>query len=491
MKKIIAPYILLCVVFTWVSNFSFAADPIPVPTASEVAFALEKSYCETQSSVCGTAPKDFTALLDFVREMTNSIKTIGTEWSYLGQYVNPNRFKWNIFTAPQQSIVGRVARNVSQKIKFGFATTAIFSSPVNVAGLKDMLWWVVLLSKNQVFLRDNKLVEQLESQVNDKKYELGLWGWWYEQVNPENRVIMQGIIKKYIDSWLLTGWRINAGVSYNNITSLLTQMLSAAKSFLYFGSTDQFNSISRGAADQGISLRFNDLAIATLQRNYNCARWPHYICSSESKKFKEGMSKLWKSFTLWSASTKKTFKDANDRLWDIFAKDQSKAFQDREAELLKSMYGTKKTTPGKLIDVKYEETNGSATTLADIWAWIGDAASAVSKVAVKSRNILTHDIREEKKVQDTIANIKYTGPDTVIQLIDIYIDDIFLNQQTDVEFVRMAEVQDVTAAFKVLWDQLSVIKNDILGGKDKDNSLIWSLWVACELQCGRWWLCRK
>lgn len=488
MKKIIAPYIILCVLFTSVSNFSFAADTVPSP--SEIAFDLEKAYCETQSSVCGTAPKDFTALLDFVREMSNSIKTIGPEWPYLGKYVNPNRFKWNIFTAPQHSIVGRVARNVSQKIKFGFATTAIFSSPVNFAGLKDMLWWVVLLSKNHVFLRDNKLVEQMESQVNDKKYELGLWGWWYEQVNLENRVIMQGIIKKYIDIWLLTAWSVKDGVSYNNITSLLTQTLSAAKGFLYFGSTDQFNTISRGAADQGISIRFNDLAIATLQRNYTCARWPHYICSSESKKFKEGVSKLWKSFTFWSASTKKTFNDANDRLSELFAKDKSQDFKDRKAELLTSMYGTKKITPGKLIDIDYEETNGSATTLTDIWVWIGDAASAVSKVAVRSRNILTKDIREEKALQDNVVTTKYTGPDTVIQLIDIYIDDIFLNQQTDVEFVRMAEVQDVTPAFKVLWDQLSVIKNDILGGKDKDNSLIWSLGVACELQCGRWWLCR-
>ncbi len=474
--------------FTWVSNFSFATDTVPSP--SDIAFDLEKTYCETQSSVCGTAPKDFTALLDFVREMTTSIKTIGPEWPYLGMYVNPNRFKWATFTPPQQSIVGRVARNVSQKIKFGFATTAIFSSPVNIAGLKDMLWWVVLLSKNHVFLRDNKLVEQMESQVNDKKYELGLWGWWYEQVNLENRLIMQSIIKKYIDSWLLTAWSIKEGVSYNNITSLLTQTLSAAKSFLYFGSTDQFTTISRGASDQWISIRFNDLAITTLQRNYECARWPHYICSSESKKFTEGVSQLRKSFHLWSASTKKTFNDATDRLWDIFAKNQSQDFKNREEELLNSMYGTQKTTPGKLIDVQYQENNGSASTLTALWAWIGDAASAVSKIAVKSRNIITKDIREEKQIQEPSSTIKYTGPDTVIQLIDLYIDDVFLNQQIDSEFVRMAEVQDVTPAFKVLWDQLSVIKNDILGGKDKNNSLIWSLWVACELQCGRWWLCR-
>lgn len=485
MKKIIAPYIILCVLFTSVSNFSFAAEPVSLPTSSEIAFALEKTYCETQSSVCGTAPKDFTALMDFVREMNNSIKTIGPEWPYLGKYVNPNRFKWNIFFAPQQSIVGRVARNVSQKIKFGFATTAIFSSPTNVAGLKDMLWWIVLLSKNDVFLRDNKLIEELDSQVNDKKYELGLWGWWYEQVNLENRTNMQGIIKKYIDKWLLTRWSIKDGVSYNNITSLLTQILSAAKSFLYFGSTDQFTTISRGAADQGVSIRFNDSAIATFQRNYNCARWPHYVCSSESKKFKGQVGQLWKSFHLWSALAKKTFNDANDRLWELFSKNKSQDFKDREAELLKSMYGNKKTPPGKFIDVqyRYSEVNGSAKTLGDIGKWIGN-------IVTKSWNVITKDIREERQIQKPSPNLTYVNWDTILQLVDLYIDDVFLNQQSDIEFVHLAEVHDVTAGFKVIGDQLSVIKNDILGAKDKNNSLIWSLWAACELQCGRWWRCR-
>jgi hypothetical protein len=61
-----------------VSNFSFAATD-PIPTPAEVAFAAEQVYCETQSSICGSAPKDFTALLDFVREMKNAIKTIGTQ----------------------------------------------------------------------------------------------------------------------------------------------------------------------------------------------------------------------------------------------------------------------------------------------------------------------------------------------------------------------------------------------------------------------------
>ena len=71
MRKIIARYIVILLVIISVSNFSFAA------TTGEIA--AEQAYCQTQTSICGTAPAEFTALTDFVREMMNSIKTIGTE----------------------------------------------------------------------------------------------------------------------------------------------------------------------------------------------------------------------------------------------------------------------------------------------------------------------------------------------------------------------------------------------------------------------------
>jgi hypothetical protein len=72
MKKIIALSLVLCVLIISVSNFSFAQNT-NIPPVSDSTDSL---YCENQSSVCGTAPEQFTQLMDFVREMTNSIKTI-------------------------------------------------------------------------------------------------------------------------------------------------------------------------------------------------------------------------------------------------------------------------------------------------------------------------------------------------------------------------------------------------------------------------------
>ena len=476
MKRIIAPYILVCVVITCVSNFSFAKTD-------------DTAYCTTQSSICGTAPEQFTFLMDFVREMTVAIKTIGPEWAYLGQYVNPNRFQWAVFTPPKKTVLGTVARNVANKLKFGLASTAIFSSPVNFAGLKDMLWWVVLLSKNQVFLRDNKLLEQLESQVNTKKYELGLWGWWYDQIIPANRTIMQAIIQKYIDKWLLVpSSQLYPGVSYNNITSLLTQVLSSAKSFLYFGATTGFDAMTRWGSDQGIFIGFTTGAIATVQRDYDCARWTNNICSSELKKLKDGRSKLRKSLSVWSSETKKTFKDAVTRLWQIFSPStQDSWYAARENDLLRSMYGSTQISKGTLADSLKKSWAGIKKS----WAEVGQQVAGVVSDVTAFRSF-PKDLKDTVKDIPTLPDLPADTSATtdISKSIDSYVYDVFASQKSDLDLVGMSEVKDITPAFAVLGKQISVIKNDIIGGKDKQDSLISTLWASCELQCGGWWSCR-
>jgi len=60
-------------------------------------------------------------------------------------------------------------------------------------------------------------------------------------------------------------------------------------------------------------------------------------------------------------------------------------------------------------------------------------------------------------------------------MMDAYIGDVFANQGADTELATFSEVKDITPAFKVLGDQIYAIKNTILGGKEKENSLLGSL----------------
>jgi hypothetical protein len=61
----------------------------------------------------------------------------------------------------------------------------------------------------------------------------------------------------------------------------------------------------------------------------------------------------------------------------------------------------------------------------------------------------------------------------------------------DIELASFAEVKDITPAFEVLWAQIYSVEKDVIGTKTQEWSLVKALWDACELQCGRWWTCRK
>ena len=105
-----------------------------------------------------------------------------------------------------------------------------------------------------------------------------------------------------------------------------------------------------------------------LSYDYSCARglFATASCNTALSKFKTNMHILWSSTKDSRSRTKKTFTNALDRLGQLFSKDQTADFKIRESELLKSMYGTTKLTPGKLIDVNYQESNGSSSTFGTI-----------------------------------------------------------------------------------------------------------------------------
>ena len=481
MKKLLPLSIILWLLITSVSSFSFVGAQF-IQTARGTVTA--EKYCKT-STVCGTAPEKFTMILDFVTEMMNSIKTIGTEWDYVGKYVNPNRFIGNDFNPPAKTVVGKLAKNIEQKAKFGLASTAIFSSPVNFAWLKDVLWWTVLLSKNKVFLRDAKIVETLESQVSDKRYELGLWWWRYEKIIPQNIAIMNSIIQKYVDKWLLLNWSATDGVLYNNVTSLLLRTLSAAKSVLYFDSVSQFTEFSRGG-DNDIKITFNSKATKSIQDDYDCARGFIDVCDKNKATFTAIRKKITTSLSSSSYNNKKVFSDALTRLGQLFSKNKQKddpSYQARKDELLRSMYGATKNDRWVFAGSIKKSLSGVLSDITTLW-------SDVSRFRNPPKNVqdVKNDIVANKANQNILATTTPAqGADTFKEYLKSDLQDVFDQQSTDISLVSFSEAKDVTPTFNSLWNQIYAIKKNVLGSKEKDGSLIQSLWNACEAQCGLWW----
>jgi len=472
MKKLLPRHILLCTIITFVVSFSF------VHAQGNTASV---DYC-ADSTICGSAPEAFTALLDFVTEMMNAIQTIGTQWDYVGEYVNPNRFIGDTFTPPAKTVVGTLAKNIEQKLKFGLATTAIFSSPINLAGVKDAVWWIILLSKNKVFLRDNKIVEELESQVNDKRYELGLWWWWYEKIIPQNVAIMNDIIQKYVKKWLFSNWEITDGVLYNNVTSLLLRILSAAKSVLYFNSVNQFTEFSRGWENNGIKITFDTQAIQSIQDDYTCAD----VCDTNKTTFKTIRKNLTASLSGSSYNNKKVFNDALTRLGQLFSKSKQKddpSYQERKDELLRSMYGTTKDARGVFAGSIKQSLSGILEDVSTLWSDVSRFRNPPKNAQDIKTDIVTNQANQNIMATTTPAQWEATFK----EYLKSYVQDVFDQQSTDIELASFSEVKDVTPTFKSLWDQIFNIKTKVIGSKDTDGSLIQGLWQACEAQCNLWW----
>jgi len=487
MKKWFPLYLVLWLVLTCVGGISFV-DATVVQINRVENF---DEYCK-DSAICGSPSKEFSLMMDFVREMMNSIKTIGTEWPYLGKYVNPNRFEGNRFVSPEKSIVSRITRNLVQKTTFGVAAIAIFANPVNVFGGKDVMGNVVLVSKNRVFLRDTKLLEEIESQLSTKKLEIGLWWAWFDKVNSHNVAVMHGIVQKYVELGLLDGGTsyLVDWVSYVNIVSILTQILSSAKTFLYVDSIGQFDSVSRWW-ENGIRISFVQGVGQKMQNDYTCARGLWDVCDVS---LKEKFAGLWQNLTdmFFDASTgdqwfKTTFKDANNRFVSTFSPSKAidpKRFQARRHDLLQSTHG--RSERGTFIEVNYDDGGDGQEALDVAKWWIVNVRKYMTNKDFRTKK------QDEKKAQQQVAleevrvvSVYDEAEATFQNILQAYVNDVFVQQSLDIELATFSEVKDVTPWFAKLWQQIYAIKDVVLGGTNKEWSLIKTLRDAAVMQCSQ------
>lgn len=418
------------------------ADEIPV------------SSC-TDTSLCGSTPASFRLLLDFVDDMLSAIHTVGTASPYLGEYVHPNRFVGETFTPPASSLLSGAKNTLTSATTFGVATAALFSSPLKLSSIKAFVWGIFMSTQNKLFLRDQKLVESLESDVADKIYELGLGGWWYDVPNPKNMQILNAILQKYVDAGLLTKWSLTQA-RYADIMATLSSILSASKAFLLTNETTPFASIK----SQKIVLSFAPELLTTLQSTYACARGSVSICTTHATTF----TSIWRGLsdsvthTLGKSGFVQTIKTAHNNLAKIF---------------------TSQWNPQLKFTTNVSESlSGVGTSLARSWHLVTDLPA------------LTQEIEHTQELAvPQVTLVGAVGSDLFQQMLLDAVQDVFFHQVTDINLATFSEVKDITQWFGLVSQQIYVTQHSLLWGKNQEWSLIKTLWEACELQCG-WWTCR-
>ncbi len=442
---------------------------------------VSKQYCES-INICGSAPQEFTRMMDLAQELINAMHTIGTKWEYIGKYVNPNRFEGDTFIPPKLGVVSKITKNVWQKLNFLAATTAIFTSPQQWWWLKDMFAGILTLFKNKIFGRDLQVVEKIDASLTQKRYELWLWwGWIAVTINDANVNHIQKILDAYQKKGLLTKTSsISNGASYVNVASMVGRILAAMKSYLATNNIDQFTPREKWNTEGKMMLWFEPVAIQSMDKQYTCARATNNICDNAFKQFKKNMARLSSGTIATSQKAISWFVDAAKRLTQLFKKNPDPAFQSRERELLDTYYGTQQRTTG-LVN-KTIDDGGALKSLQQIRQQRSGAFT----------NRRTATIEAKSKDTNAIDQIKTTASssDTAISSTDFatWIRDgmnpFLESQQRDMEMISFSDVKDITPRFTTIGQQITAAK-ELLGSKDSsDATLIKELVDACKLQ---WW----
>lgn len=435
---------------------------------AQTTIAEETAYCKS-ISICGSAPREFSLMLEFTQELINSIRTVGTQGDYLGRFVNPNWFKWAKFDPPQENLLRKIKTNVYEKADFLIATTAIFVSPQQFGGLTDLFAGISTLFKNKVFNRDLQRVDTIDEAVTQKRYEIGLGWWWLEKINQENIDALNTIVKKYQDLWLLTWSSIPVGVKYSDVTAMASKLTAALKIFLADGSTAMFGNVSTST----ISINFKEGLVEDLQRQYNCAQWAQNTCDTTYQNFLSTTAASEKSASSRIESALKTFAAATKRLREAFdPNNQSAEFLAREEQLLNAYNGNQKMN-SRMWNNKVVTANIDN----------GGAFSKWRSSAVKSQTQHTNIIDQNKPTTTTTAKNTTITKQAFSSRMTTRMQPMMNQQKIDISLVQFSEVKDFSHYFNQLWVMITKIKDTVIGNKDKDGSLIKELWQACELQC--------
>lgn len=462
-----------------------------------------------ECNACGVPAPEYVLMTNFMKESLLFIKTLGTKAPYLGKYVNPNRFEAGIFAPPRQSLTSKLMENIK---KWGVAVGAlasIFTNLRNGWGTKDFMLWFTILFKNKVFFRDYKTLLDIDTLVNDKKYELWL-GWWFiDTLNKKNLDQYQKILDKYgpEGEWLFNRATLGPNVSYRQIVLLVMNINSALKTFVTLNTTQQFYSdfTYGGAKDiPDITLYFAKEKIEDMDKKYVCARGLTQ-CDGSLRSSLTNFQKIWDIFTNGGKDFMKVLSDAKKKF-------QKRQFNQEEIKAwLKNTYwlnANEIESWGLLGFKNYRSMIVNAwTSIKNLWTDLKNeikqdntrvaAWSALSTFSFKKIAIL-RNLKNQFKDLPWMSNAE---SDVLSWVINRYIDPlpdkntifaktltdsslaVIVDAQKDMELVLIANVTDVTNRFGSMFSTIQGLIDDSIWRKGTKDSLVDNLWKACEAQC--------
>lgn len=432
-------------------------------------------------------------------------------------------FGWGFFAVPEafiNSIKTKVKKNIDRDLESTrsmMVSTVILYKLTLSHALSEWLLSISILFRNESFVRDYKILQEIDMSTNDIIRDMAELWIWNKKVSPDVYLQLQNLQMTYTQEY---GWRypiferfvVSDDVKNKQLLTFIYRLNSLMKWVLYNVEHKYFLRLNASVLenflyDDGrkIEIIFNDKFLDYVANGYECAVWGCNYGTKRAarelgKDIAETGRKAWKAF--WRS--KDLIVNSTKELWAVL-KNMPKTYTktvrwaendwwltDKQIQLLRTIYGvdTKHLTTSQLQSLKLFRANTK-----EEFQPITDLASTIWSWAKIIRNGLT-----KKPVFPTMKNeISSTSSDQVIRnnkslqtqsrddftesMKGVIAQTLALKTQ-DKQIALWATNQDLVS-FVQIWEYIhKILINEDIKGADW---LVQVLWTLCEYQCSNKW----
>ena len=382
----------------------------------------------------------------------------------------------------------------------------------------DGLLPIAILFKNDAFVRDYKILQELEMSANDVIWDMWVNWLWDKTISSEIQSSIANLQSTYSQMYngnnpIFQKITISGGVKYKDMLKFVLKLNSMMKALLYntasqTGIDGYIDGFEETYSAWNIVVVINRDIIDSTLRDYKCANT--LACNkSLSDAFKDFWN--WSNFTSSLSSSRKSIKDSiNDfkqallnspktYTKTVWWTENSGGLSDRQLELLYSVYG---------IDA-HDLTTTQLESLKSSWETVKEESIPVIDAVWSDKSIITatyYSIKnrgqnQQKQYENTLTeqeiwtNISASLSqsylplsqqwDNLLHTMQETIDQILSDKYLDKQILLTSTNRD-THYFVEIWYYIhSIMENEIW-----DKNLKWlvkNLGEVCEYQCSNKW----
>ena len=411
-------------------------------------------------STCNGTPSAISQINTLTRELLFVIKTVGTEVPYAGKPVSPVRFEDGYFNPPKTSLLSKTLRRARESLGSVLAIGRIFVN-LNENGVTQFLDNKAILAKWKIYKRDWAKMEDVQQEINNKKFALSIWGGRDSPVKSKTLKKMKDTIKTYQDIGILDSKsEINEWTTYSQILKLVDDLNVRTKNQIISPSSSKLKEeISKWTS----VLIIKDTAVDSITKAYECVS--EQSCDNSRSQAKIDLKAIGNMAKSGFASSLKEITLANERLAAVGKTVFQKKISTPEDQSLKNRYW---------LNAQQIEKAGI------LWFKSSRRRSQWQTVKEWFTNLFSNGQKETKDIiLPTITNAQEKSFKLTMLTS---VNDILQEAAEEKDYVSISQNNDVLSRFSDLNAKLTEL-NKTVGEKSNNNSLIKNLWGVCTNQC--------